>query len=106
MDLEEQEHSGFRYAYSVYHAEYSRNPLFKSGARMEKLFDRTGSGWTSRGCAPWSLVGLKARPHHNRNYDLSAPHRQHFADPGIQAYKSVHHFTPSRRCSFEPREVG
>ena len=44
MDLEEQERSGFRYAYSVYQAEYSRNLLFKSGARMEKLFDGTGSG--------------------------------------------------------------
>jgi hypothetical protein len=40
LDLEEQERSGFRYGYSVYQAEYSRNLLFKSGAQMEVLFDR------------------------------------------------------------------
>src|SRR5262249_19094578 len=40
LDLAEQQASGFRYAYSVYQAEYSRNLLFKSGAQMEALFDR------------------------------------------------------------------
>jgi hypothetical protein len=40
LDLAEQERSGFRYGYSVYQAEYSRNLLFRSGAQMEALFDR------------------------------------------------------------------
>src|SRR6266849_4480057 len=40
LDLAEQQASGFRYAYSVYQAEYSRNLLFKSGAQMGALFDR------------------------------------------------------------------
>ena len=47
LDLEEQERSGFRYGYSVYQAEYSRNLLFKSGAQMEdlsgRILDRTRS---------------------------------------------------------------
>ncbi len=34
LDLAEQQDSGFRYAYSVYQAEYSRNLIFASGARM------------------------------------------------------------------------
>src|SRR5260370_31465287 len=40
LDLDEQEASGFRYAYSVYQAEYSRDLLFRSGAQMEAPFDR------------------------------------------------------------------
>ncbi|MDQ3764665.1 MAG: hypothetical protein M3460_24935 [Actinomycetota bacterium] len=40
LDLQDQQHSGFCYGYSVYQAEYSRNLLFKVGAQMEKVFDR------------------------------------------------------------------
>jgi hypothetical protein len=58
LDLAEQERSGFRYGYSVYQAEYSRNLLFKSGAQMEALFDRVpavpGPGRTSRRSGPSS----------------------------------------------------
>jgi hypothetical protein len=54
LDLDEQQRSGFRYGYSVYQAEYSRNLLFKSGAQMEDLFDRSWTGpapgWTSPRC--------------------------------------------------------
>jgi len=35
----EQERCGFRYAYSVYQAEYSRNYLFARGRQMEELFE-------------------------------------------------------------------
>jgi len=68
LDLEEQERSRFRYAYSVYQAEYSRNLLFKSGARMEALFDRILDRTRSRLDIPAirTLFGLKTRPHHNR----------------------------------------
>jgi len=45
LDLAEQEQTHFRYAYSVYQVEYSRNLLFKHGDQMEQLFqgivDRT-----------------------------------------------------------------
>ena len=70
LDLAEQERSGFRYAYSVYQAEYSRNLLFRSGAQMEKLFDRILDRTRSRLDIPAlrTLFGLKTRPHHNRTH--------------------------------------
>ena len=39
LDLADQQASGFRYAYSVYQAEYSRNLIFACGARMDRVFD-------------------------------------------------------------------
>src|SRR3954468_7891576 len=39
LDLADQQASGFRYAYSVYQVEYSRNLIFASGQTMERLFD-------------------------------------------------------------------
>jgi hypothetical protein len=68
LDTGEQERSGFRYAYSVYQAEYSRNLLFKSGAQMEALFDRVLDRTRSRLDIPAirTLFGLKTRPHRNR----------------------------------------
>ncbi len=45
LNLAEQERSGFRYAYSIYQEEYSRNLLFRRGGEMEQIFqgvvDRT-----------------------------------------------------------------
>ena len=38
LDLEEQRKSGFRYQYSNYQVEYSRNLLFELGGRMERVF--------------------------------------------------------------------
>src|SRR5262249_42310546 len=68
LDLAEQERSGFRYGYSVYQAEYSRNLLFKSGARMEALFDRVLDRTRSRLDIPAirTIFGLKTRPHRTR----------------------------------------
>jgi hypothetical protein len=68
LDLAEQERSGFRYGYSVYQAEYSRNLLFKSGAQMEALFDRILDRTRSRLDIPAirTLFGLKTRPHRTR----------------------------------------
>jgi hypothetical protein len=36
----DQERTDFRYSYSVYQAEYSRNLLFRSGAEMDQVFQR------------------------------------------------------------------
>jgi hypothetical protein len=68
LDLAEQERSGFRYGYSVYQAEYSRNLLFRSGGQMEDLFDRVLDRTRSRLDIPVlrTLFGLKNRPHQNR----------------------------------------
>ena len=61
LDLAEQERSGFRYGYSVYQAEYSRNLLFASGAQMEGLFDPVLDRTRSRLDIPAlrTLFGLK-----------------------------------------------
>jgi hypothetical protein len=68
LDLADQARSGFRYAYSIYQAEYSRNLLFRSGGQMEDLFDRILDRTRSRLDIPAlrTLFGLKNRPHHNR----------------------------------------
>jgi len=68
LDLAEQGLSWFRYSYTVYQAEYSRNLLFRSGAQMEDLFDRIIDRTRSRLDIPAlrTLFGLKNRPHHNR----------------------------------------
>jgi hypothetical protein len=68
LDLAGQERSGFRYGYAVYQAEYSRNLLFKSGARMEALFDRILDRTRSRLDIPAirTIFGLKTRPHRTR----------------------------------------
>ena len=68
LDLAEQGMSGFRYSYSIYQAEYSRNLLFRSGGQMEDLFDRILDRTRSRLDIPAlrTLFGLKTRPHHNR----------------------------------------
>jgi hypothetical protein len=68
LDLAEQGMSGFRYSYTVYQAEYSRNLLFCSGAQMEDLFDRILDRTRSRLDIPTlrTVFGLKNRPHSNR----------------------------------------
>jgi hypothetical protein len=68
LDLAEQGMSGFRYSYTVYQAEYSRNLLFRNGGQMEDLFDRICDRTRSRLDIPAvrTLFGLKARPHRNR----------------------------------------
>ena len=70
LDLDEQDRSGFGYAYSVYQAEYSRNLLFRSGAQMEALLDRILDRTRSRLDIPAirTLFGLYSRPHRNRKH--------------------------------------
>jgi hypothetical protein len=55
LDLDEQEQSGFRYSYSVYQAEYSRNLLFRKGGEMEEVFN----GVIDRTRAPLDLPMVK-----------------------------------------------
>jgi hypothetical protein len=68
LDLAEQGMGGFRYDYSVYQAEYSRNLLFRSGPRMEDLFERVLDRTRSRLDIPAvrTIFGLYARPHRTR----------------------------------------
>jgi len=68
LDLDEQQHSGFRYHYSVYQVEYSRNLLFHSGGQMEEIFqgliDRTRARLDVKQLK--TIFGVKARPYWNR----------------------------------------
>lgn len=68
LDLAEQDISGFRYDYTIYQAEYSRNLLFRSGAQLEDLFDRIIDRTRSRLDIPAvrTIFGLYSRPHRNR----------------------------------------
>jgi len=64
LDAEEQARSGFRYAYSVYQAEYSRNLLFRVGAQMDRVFNTMVDRTRSRLDVPMlrTLFGAKQRP--------------------------------------------
>jgi hypothetical protein len=64
LDLADQQASGFRYDYSVYQAEYSRNLIFASGARMDRVFGTVADRTRSRLDVPAlrTLFGVKQRP--------------------------------------------
>ena len=64
LDLADQQASGFRYDYSVYQAEYSRNLIFASGARMDRVFGTVADRTRSRLDVPTlrTLFGVKKRP--------------------------------------------
>ena len=64
LDLAGQQASGFRYAYSVYQAEYSRNLIFASGARMDRVFGTVADRTRSRLDVPTlrTLFGVRQRP--------------------------------------------
>lgn len=71
LDIEEQERTRFRYAYSVYQLEYSRNLLFHIGAQMEQVFERMVDRTRAKLDVPRlrTIFGAKRRPHHSRRRD-------------------------------------
>ena len=73
LDLAEQQASGFRYAYSVYQVEYSRNLIFDSGAQdgtAVRHRSSTGPGPGSTCPTLRTLFGVGHRPH-RQTADLS-----------------------------------
>ena len=66
LDLDEQQRSGFGYAYSVYQVEYSRNLIFADGHRMEQVFDTVVDRTRSRLDVPKlrTIFGAAQRPRH------------------------------------------
>jgi len=74
LDLEEQQQSGFRYQYSNYQAEYSRNLLFELGGQMERVFQTL----IDRSRAPLDLdtiktiLGYQRRPRYRTRKRKSA----------------------------------
>lgn len=65
LALDEQKRSGFRYAYSTYQLEYSRNLRFSRGRDMDEVYqaliDRTRAGLDIKKIG--KLFGSKHRPH-------------------------------------------
>ena len=65
LGIDEQERTGFQYAYSVYQVEYSRNLLFQRGSQLEHVFqrlvDRTRARLDVRQVR--TLFGARRRPH-------------------------------------------
>ncbi len=64
LDMVEQERSGFRYDYSLYQMEYSRNLLFNKGSELEQIFqgvvDRTRHQLNIKTLR--TIFGTKQRP--------------------------------------------
>jgi len=69
LDMVEQERSGFRYDYSLYQMEYSRNLLFNKGSELEQIFqgvvDRTRHQLNIKTLR--TIFGTKQRPFLTRN---------------------------------------
>ena len=105
LDIQEQERTGFHYAYSIYQVEYSRNLLFARGSQMEQLFqrmvDRTRARLDVRQVR--TLFGMTRRPkwhwkHRPRLevvletpvYDLTV-FKLHFGKLTLKAYTKGEH---------------
>src|SRR5713101_3505840 len=97
LSIGEQERTGFRYAYSVYQVEYSRNLLFHRGSQLEQVFqrivDRTRARLDVRQVR--TLFGARRRPHW-RGTRHSAPRFEvvveiHFGNLTLKAYTKGEH---------------
>ena len=64
LDQEEQERSGFRYQYSIYQVEYSRNLLFKRGTQLDQMYQNLIT--LTRG-----KLDIKRLTHHNGKKESS-----------------------------------
>jgi hypothetical protein len=64
LDLDEQQRSGFGYAFAVYQVEYSRNLIFADGHRMQQVFDAVVDRTRSRLDVPKirTVFGAARRP--------------------------------------------
>jgi hypothetical protein len=75
LDLDEQQRSGFRYQYSNYQLEYSRNLLFTVGGRMDAVFqaliDRTRRRMDLRTVK--TILGYQRRPRYRPRRGKRAP---------------------------------
>jgi hypothetical protein len=72
LSLDEQKQSGFRYDYSIYQVEYSRNLIFKRPQQMEQLFESLIDRSRSRLDIPRlkTIFGAKRRPYRQSGYKV------------------------------------
>jgi hypothetical protein len=121
LDADEQARSGFRYAYSVYQAEYSRNLLFRCGGQLDRVFntlvDRTRGRLDVATLR--TLFGAKHRPHHDRasgpptlavviekpRWDLTW-FKVHFGRLTLKAYTKGEHVLRVEATVHNTRELG
>jgi hypothetical protein len=68
LDREEQERSGFKYQYSIYQVEYSRNLLFKRGTQLDQVYQNMITLSRERVDLKRlkTIFGRKYRPHNHR----------------------------------------
>jgi hypothetical protein len=75
LDLDEQQQSGFRYEYSNYQLEYSRNLVFTVGGHMDQVFqaliDRTRTRMDLRTIK--TILGYQRRPRYRPRRGKKAP---------------------------------
>jgi hypothetical protein len=119
LSLEEQKRTRFRYQYSIYQIEYSRNLIFRRGGQMEEIFqgliDRTRVRLNVKRLK--TIFGRKGRPHRDRKikprleavvetpaYDLTI-FKLHFSKLTLKAYtecalrfEAIVHNTKELRC--------
>src|SRR6266545_2897234 len=120
LSLAEQQASGFRYEYSVYQAEYSRNLLFRVGGQMDQVFGRMVDRTRGRLDVPRlrTLFGAKARPHRDRTsssrieavvetprYDLTL-FKVHFGNLTLKAYTKGEHVLRFEAIVHNTRDLG
>jgi hypothetical protein len=120
VGIEEQERTGFHYAYSIYQVEYSRNLLFARGSQMEQVFqrmvDRTRSRLDVRQVR--TLFGMTRRPkwHWKRRprlevvletpvYDLTV-FKLHFGKLTLKAYTKGEHVLRFEVVLHNAKELG
>ena len=88
LDSEEQTASGFRYQYSVYQAEYSRNLLFQVGGQMEQVFQTL----VDRTRAPLDVQRIKTILGRRRRLK-TRPYKKRAAEWSIVVEEPVHNLT-------------
>jgi len=121
LNREEQQRSGFRYSYSVYQVEYSRNLIFHLGGQMEQVFqgmiDRTRARLDVKRLK--TIFGRKARPHRDRKgkaprlevvvetpaYDLTI-FKLHFGKLTLKAYSKGEHILRFEAIVHNTKDLG
>jgi hypothetical protein len=120
LDLQDQQRSGFRYQYSIYQVEYSRNLLFHRGGQMEQIFqgliDRTRARLNIQNLK--TIFGFKSRPHRDRkgkpprleavvetpSYDLTI-FKLHFGKLTLKAYTKGEHVLRFEAIAHNTKEL-
>jgi len=121
LNLDEQTRSGFRYNYSVFQVEYSRNLLFRVGGQMDRVFTTVVDRTRARLNVPIlrTLFGAKNRPHQDRasgppvlavvietpRYDLTL-FKVHFGLLTLKGYTKGEHVLRFEAIAHNTRELG